>query len=473
MLTAGQIRYLATIPDNKKMVVKPFNPKGLDVANQIIADIKSVEPDLEIILLGSLPLKISGQEDIDISAFCIKSEQPKHFDNFKRLFGEPTRQGKNSTGWDFQKDEFSVSVWLSDPTAETTKAQVEVFNLLKSHPALLREYEKIKEKAKDFPYKEYQRKKYEFYNRILKEFSPRRGGRVVYCTGLENRSLALRGRGSESLPLRHASCGAWRRQVKKLIEIIMPTTKTEIASSKGKLAAAIHYPETPTDRLAILCPGYLDSKDYQHLVSLAEILCQQGYTVVRFDPTGTWVSDGNIADYTHTQYLKDIKSVVEYMLQQAHYQHVLLGGHSRGGQMALLYAARDPRISLVLGIMPSFGPVTGHQREEWEKTGISVSRQDLPDNPSEKREFRVPFSHVQDRDRYDVISDVKNIDVPIILIAGERDEQVLPADVKEIYDNANEPKKFIVIPDIGHDYRHHADQIKAVNKIILEQINNA
>ncbi|OGZ30306.1 MAG: hypothetical protein A2931_02065 [Candidatus Niyogibacteria bacterium RIFCSPLOWO2_01_FULL_45_48] len=167
MLTEDQIKYLATIPDNQKVAVKPFNPRGLCVAKQIIADIKSVEPDLKVILLGSLPLGISGQEDIDIDAFCIKSEQPKHFDNFKKLFGEPSRRGKNSIGWDFQKEGFGVSVWLTDPTAETTKAQVRVFGLLKNNPDLLREYEGIKEMTKNLSYKEYQTKKYEFYNRIL------------------------------------------------------------------------------------------------------------------------------------------------------------------------------------------------------------------------------------------------------------------------------------------------------------------
>jgi len=168
-LTEGQIKYLVSIPDDKTMVVKPWNPKGLEIANQVIADIKLIEPDLEVMLLGSLPLKIAGQEDIDISAFCIKSEQLKHIDNFKKLFGEPSRIGKNSISWDFQKDGFSVGVWLTDPTAETTKAQVEVFNLLKNNSDLLKEYERVKQEAKGFPYKEYQRRKYEFYNRILKE----------------------------------------------------------------------------------------------------------------------------------------------------------------------------------------------------------------------------------------------------------------------------------------------------------------
>lgn len=167
MLTDGEIKYLATMPDDKKVIVKPFNPRGLEIADKIIMDIKSLEPDLEVMLIGSLPLKISGQEDIDISAFCIKSEQPKHIGNFKKLFGEPTRQTKNSICWDFQKDDFDVGVWLTDPTTETTKAQIQVFNLLKNNNDFLREYERIKEKAKDLTYKEYQTRKYEFYHKIL------------------------------------------------------------------------------------------------------------------------------------------------------------------------------------------------------------------------------------------------------------------------------------------------------------------
>ncbi len=167
MLTQNQINYLATIPDDKKVVVKPFNPKGLDIADKIVADIKSVEPDLEVVHMGSLPLRISGQEDIDISVFCLTSEQPNHLDNFKKLLGEPLQYWKTSIVWGFLKDGFNVDIWLTDPTVENTKAQIKVFNLLKNNADLLKEYEKIKEVAKDLTYKEYQIKKYEFYNRIL------------------------------------------------------------------------------------------------------------------------------------------------------------------------------------------------------------------------------------------------------------------------------------------------------------------
>lgn len=171
-LTEWQKEHLASYPDDRMVILRPWDSKGLEKANQIVAEIKRIEPNLEIMLVGSIPLKISGQKDIDLVVYCRKAEQSKHISNFKSLFGEPTRIGKNNSSfvWDFQRDGFKVSVWLADPTVETVKKHVKIFNILNTHPDLLKEYEDIKEKTKNFSYKEYQRRKYEFYNRILEEF---------------------------------------------------------------------------------------------------------------------------------------------------------------------------------------------------------------------------------------------------------------------------------------------------------------
>lgn len=234
-----------------------------------------------------------------------------------------------------------------------------------------------------------------------------------------------------------------------------------------KISAVIHFPDIVAEKLAILLPGYLDSKEYPHLVALAEDLTERSYTTVRFDPTGTWESDGNIAEYTTSQYLQDIKDVLKYMLGKGNYLHVLLGGHSRGGQVSILYAARDPRISCVLGIMASSGPVTGQERANWAKAGVRVSWRDFPDRRNEKKEFRVSFSYALDMDRYDTAGDAKKIKAPIILAAGELDDVVSPDEVREIYDNANEPKEFLLLAGIGHDYRHNPEEVKRVNSAIL------
>jgi len=49
MLTEGQKNYLSKVPNDQKMLVKPFNPKGLEIANAIINEIKKVEPDMEVV----------------------------------------------------------------------------------------------------------------------------------------------------------------------------------------------------------------------------------------------------------------------------------------------------------------------------------------------------------------------------------------------------------------------------------------
>ena len=242
-----------------------------------------------------------------------------------------------------------------------------------------------------------------------------------------------------------------------------------IPNSKGQnIAAVIHHPEKRSGQLAILCPGYLDTKDYKHLVGHAEALCSLGYTVVRFDPTGTWESEGDISDYTTSQYLADVKSVLEHMLYDGEYEHILLGGHSRGGQVSLLYAAKDPRISTVLAIMPASRPVTGERRRVWEEAGVSVGTRELPDDPATSREFRVPFAHVLDRDQYDTYEEAKKIKAHTIYIVGELDVLSPPEDVQKVFDCTNEPKQFIVATGIDHEYRHRPKEIEEISRLIVK-----
>ena len=251
----------------------------------------------------------------------------------------------------------------------------------------------------------------------------------------------------------------------------MMTKKILITSGDHKISAVIDYPKRLSKKLAVLCPGFLDSKDYSHLAELAKALTENGYTVLRFDPTGTWGSGGDISQYTTTQYLMDVESTIQYMLKKRPFQHILIGGHSRGGQIALLYAARDPHISIVLAIMPSsnVGKEKGAKGiADWESSGFRVSYRDLPANRTEKRVFKVPVLHLKDLRDYNVIRDVKRINIPVILVAGESDVLCPPEAIGKIFDNANNPKRLITIPKIGHDYRHKDREIKIVNAHIMK-----
>ncbi len=114
--------------------------------------------------------------------------------------------------------------------------------------------------------------------------------------------------------------------------------KTFIKSNKGNLAIAIHGNGS---KLIVICPGKLDSKDYPHLIDLAERFSQIGYTAVRMDPTGTWESDGSDDDFTTTQYLQDVKAIIDHMLQDRAYDQIIIAGHSMGGYISLLATIMD------------------------------------------------------------------------------------------------------------------------------------
>ncbi len=260
-------------------------------------------------------------------------------------------------------------------------------------------------------------------------------------------------------------------EIRKWYSSAMNQESLKIPNSKGQnIAAVLHRPETESDKLAVLCPGFLDTKDYAHLVALADLLCAQGYAVVRFDPTGTWESEGDISEYTTTQYLSDIRSVIDFMLEEKDYSRIMVGGHSRGGQMSLLYAARDTRVSSVVAIMPSSERTFSAKRtEQWKQDGFKISSRDIP-NSEARKEFKVPYSHVEDKDTYFTTQEVKKIHTPALFIAGEQDDLVLPEYVQELFDLANEPKKFILMKGIGHDYRHSQVEIDQVNAEIISNL---
>lgn len=250
----------------------------------------------------------------------------------------------------------------------------------------------------------------------------------------------------------------------------MITEKIKIKSIKGFLSAIIHRPDYDSRKLAILCPGYLDTKDYSHLVSLSHGLCNSGFVSVRFDPTGTWESDGEIKDYTISQYLLDIGSVLDYMSSQEGYKTVLLGGHSRGGQASILYAAKDPRITHVLGIMPSHYPIKPEKMEKWKNIGMKTSYLDVPGSHC-SRTFDVPFSYVTDRDKYDTIEAVRRIKAPILLIAGSNDKIATAEEVYELYSHAGNIKNFIELQNMDHNYRLNDEDIRRINETILTHPN--
>ncbi|MDP3994851.1 MAG: GrpB family protein [bacterium] len=170
MLTKDEKDSLSKIPKNKKVKIITYNTEVTRMAKKIIVSIKTVYPNINIEHMGASALKISGQNDIDIYAFSDSSDFDEYLLGLIRLFGKPLHKHKTFIEWKFKKNNFDIELYLTDKNSETMKRQITVFEQLKNDKDLLREYEILKESMNNKPFRDYQKKKYEFYHRVLKQY---------------------------------------------------------------------------------------------------------------------------------------------------------------------------------------------------------------------------------------------------------------------------------------------------------------
>ncbi len=168
MITQKQQNYLDTIPDYRIAHVVPFNPASQKVAQDIIREVESALPGLKVTYLGSSKLGIAGENDIDLNILA-----GENFDSaipvLTKLFGEPAKvkPEKKVVQWQFTKNGFPVEVHFTDAITLSLREQMDTQKILEHDEKLLKEYEQLKIQANGLPFKEYQKRKYEFWNRIL------------------------------------------------------------------------------------------------------------------------------------------------------------------------------------------------------------------------------------------------------------------------------------------------------------------
>lgn len=166
MLTKDELDYLSKIPKNKKVSVKPFDPQAKKVGDSIVSKIKKALPSLEVLFMGATALGTAGQNDIDLYVLVDSKDFDEYLPTIKNLFGKPRSIHKKFVEWSFMKDGYQIEFYMADPNSPSMRKQIRVFNVLKTSPRLLKEYEKLKLSFDGKYFRDYQRAKYEFYNKV-------------------------------------------------------------------------------------------------------------------------------------------------------------------------------------------------------------------------------------------------------------------------------------------------------------------
>lgn len=229
-----------------------------------------------------------------------------------------------------------------------------------------------------------------------------------------------------------------------------------IPNRKGqKMAVVVEQSEQPTG-LAFVMHGLSGFKEQPHIEAMAKMFQKHGYITVRFDTTNTLgESDGRYEDATFTNYYEDLQDVIAWAKEQPWYtEPFALAGHSLGGICTTLYAEEHPQevqrlapISSVISGALSMDLYDADELKEWEETGWYVS--ESRSKPGIVR--RLPWSHVADRMKYDVLPRADRLKMPVLLVVGENDD--LKPHQQLLFDKLPGAKELHIIAGAGHTFR--------------------
>lgn len=214
------------------------------------------------------------------------------------------------------------------------------------------------------------------------------------------------------------------------------------------------------EKLALVLPGRLDTKDYPHMRSHVDFLAGLGYYAISFDPPGTWESPGGIEIYTMSNYLKAMQEIISLYENRP----TLLVGHSRGGSMAMLGGTTIDQVTAFAAIMSNPSASVPPDEYAYVEKGVSESYRDEPFGDGQRR-FDLPASYFEDAAQYDMREDLAACAKPKLFIFGEQDVLVKSENVKAMYEAAADPKQLAGVSS-EHDYRKHPEIIDEVNALI-------
>lgn len=249
----------------------------------------------------------------------------------------------------------------------------------------------------------------------------------------------------------------------------MPAAQTLAAVEPFTIASAEGLPirgviERPTKYrdLVILIHGFKGFREWGFFPWLAHELVSAGHAVCRFDFSRNGVgAAGDEFDEldlfrgdTYSTELSDLERVVEHCWHSsgAAGLPVALLGHSRGGAIALLGAASVPRLRSVI----TWSAISNLRR--WDEETIAQWRErgimEFP-NARTGQLMEVSTSILDDldrnKDRLDVLSAVKEIPVPLLVVHGGADETV-PVHEAGLISRAARNASLLVVDGASHTF---------------------
>lgn len=243
-------------------------------------------------------------------------------------------------------------------------------------------------------------------------------------------------------------------------------TGAEIRNRSGESIDYAFHPGTRADALVILGHGVTGNKDRPHLVALADGLAALGWPCLRISYSGNGASEGRFEDCCISKEIGDLQAVLEVVPNDV---NVAYAGHSMGGAVGVLTAARDLRIRALISLAGmtrtaafverEFSAVTPDAGVMWEEENCPLSR-----------------TFVDDLKAIDNTLDAAEaVTQPWLLVHGDADDLVPVQDGLDAFSAATCEKQWLEISGAGHSFGEssYPQLVEAVDQFLKEWLAEA
>lgn len=210
----------------------------------------------------------------------------------------------------------------------------------------------------------------------------------------------------------------------------------------------------------VIIPGFTGYPEEKAYIELTKKLIQKGHKVIKI----AWPHLPNdLTKYSISETIKHADTI----LSKLDMSETLLIGHSMGGIIAS-YLAKEHKPQKLCFLVSTYQIGTKEELEgkykEWKELGyrdVASSRFGL---------IRVPFSFVEDAQKYNALDVIGDLSMPKLFIVAGNDDKVPFHMSKKLYDCAIEPKSWKLVEGLEHKYQYQDGMIKVVNDLILDFI---